>query len=407
MRNRYLVILLTLLVSTSGIFAQEQKKENFFVQTFNLADRIILFFMKPNVDTSYVRVPERDFMVTLKNRETFQNYELDFPVLVSDYDLPAYIRPILPSNYKDFLYTRTHIQTAKASMQIGFDWHGFVVNLPIPISNSFSRQYSLSSTGARFGGKISYTAIDEPKGTIDNGFAQLKSTISKRYWNRDETGTAIPNNDPMTPQATEADPNNWSLRTLFMEAYYVFNYKKFNLPAGRTGRMLQRKSAGSMYLMMNYTRSNLWLRNALEADEDNFINDQVSIGAGYGYNWAFADGKACIQVSAIPMFGLLNRETHKFYDDPNNPWDQYLDEALNALAPGSSYHNHFYDAVKYGRDSGFTVSAISRIGANYNIGRYLLNLSVEYRQYLFNSCTDVSVKNRSVDLTLKLGYRLF
>ena len=70
-----------------------------------------------------------------------------------------------------------------------------------------------------------------------------------------------------------------------------------------------------------------------------------------------------------------------------------------------AYDKHFYDAATYGRDSKFTINGFVRGGINYNIGRSLLNLSCDYRQYLFRSCTGMDVTNREIDLTLKYGYR--
>ena len=53
---------------------------------------------KTKVDTDYVDVPERDFMLTLKFREAFQTYDMEFPILLSEMELPDPYPMILPSN---------------------------------------------------------------------------------------------------------------------------------------------------------------------------------------------------------------------------------------------------------------------------------------------------------------------
>ncbi len=369
-------------------------------------DDAILKYKKTKVDTDYVDIPERDFMLTLKFREAFQTYDMEFPVLVSEVELPDPYPMVLPSNTNSNLFIQTNLNTVKSSAQIGFDWHGLAVSIPLPINNSFAKAYSLASNGSKFGFTVRYRTVKEPKGTVNNAFLQTCEEVEERVGGlkeRYENGLPLmENHDPVFPHKSDVIPENWDLRTVYADAYYVFNNKRFSMPAARTGRLIQKRSVGSFFVMANYNQSRLHMYRMLNYTEEVFRHNQFSIGAGYGYNWAINGGKLLFSISVIPMFSLVNRETHRSWDDPN---DVYMQTDPEDDDLWEAYDKHFYDAATYGRDSQFTINGFVRGGINYNIGRSLLNLSCDYRQYLFRSCTGMDITNREIDLTLKYGYR--
>ena len=369
-------------------------------------DDAILKYKKTKVDTDYVDIPERDFMLTLKFREAFQTYDMEFPVLVSEVELPDPYPMVLPSNTNSNLFIQTNLNTVKSSAQIGFDWHGLAVSIPLPINNSFAKAYSLASNGSKFGFTVRYRTVKEPKGTVNNAFLQTCEEVEERVGGlKDRYENGLPlmeNHDPVFPHKSDVIPENWDLRTVYADAYYVFNNKRFSMPAARTGRLIQKRSVGSFFVMANYNQSRLHMYRMLNYTEEVFRHDQFSIGAGYGYNWAINGGKLLFSISVIPMFSLVNRETHRSWDDPN---DVYMQTDPEDDDLWEAYDKHFYDAATYGRDSQFTINGFVRGGINYNIGRSLLNLSCDYRQYLFRSCTGMDITNREIDLTLKYGYR--
>lgn len=403
MRTKTLLTAFFLMFWGMTACAQKGNTHNNFIRKI---DDAILKYKKTKVDTDYVDIPERDFMLTLKFREAFQTYDMEFPVLVSEVELPDPYPMVLPSNTNSNLFIQTNLNTVKSSAQIGFDWHGLAVSIPLPINNSFAKAYSLASNGSKFGFTVRYRTVKEPKGTVNNAFLQTCEEVEERVGGlkeRYENGLPLmENHDPVFPHKSDVIPENWDLRTVYADAYYVFNNKRFSMPAARTGRLIQKRSVGSFFVMANYNQSRLHMYRMLNYTEEVFRHNQFSIGAGYGYNWAINGGKLLFSISVIPMFSLVNRETHRSWDDPN---DVYMQTDPEDDDLWEAYDKHFYDAATYGRDSQFTINGFVRGGINYNIGRSLLNLSCDYRQYLFRSCTGMDITNREIDLTLKYGYR--
>ena len=369
-------------------------------------DDIILKYKKTKVDPDYVDIPERDFMLTFKFREAFQTYDMEFPILIGEMELPDPYPMVLPSNTNENLFIQTNLNTVKSSAQIGFDWHGLAISIPLPINNSFAKAYSIATNGSKFGFTVRYRTVDEPEGTVNNAFLQACEEVEGRVIElneRHDRGLPLTeNHDPVFSQKSDVIPENWDLRTVYADAYYVFNNKRFSMPAARTGRLIQKRSAGSLFVMANFNQSRLHMYKMLNYTEEIFRHDQFSIGAGYGYNWAINNGKLLFSISVIPMFSLVNREAHSCWDDPD---DAYMKTNPEDVDLWDAYDKHFYDASTYGRDSRFTVNGFVRGGINYHIGRSLLNLSCDYRQYMFRSCTGMEITNREIDLTLKYGYR--
>ena len=403
MRTKTLLTAFFMMFMGMTSYAQKEHTHNNFIKKI---DDAILKYKKTKVDPDYVDIPERDFMLTLKFREAFQTYDMEFPVLVSEVELPDPYPMVLPSNTNSNLFIKTNLNTVKSSAQIGFDWHGLAVSIPLPINNSFAKAYSLASNGSKFGFTVRYRTVKEPKGTVNNAFLQTCEEVEERVGGlkeRYENGLPLmENHDPVFPHKSDVIPENWDLRTVYADAYYVFNNKRFSMPAARTGRLIQKRSVGSFFVMANYNQSRLHMYRMLNYTEEVFRHNQFSIGAGYGYNWAINGGKLLFSISVIPMFSLVNRETHRSWDDPN---DVYMQTDPEDDDLWEAYDKHFYDAATYGRDSQFTINGFVRGGINYNIGRSLLNLSCDYRQYLFRSCTGMDITNREIDLTLKYGYR--
>lgn len=107
-------------------------------------------------------------------------------------------------------------------------------------------------------------------------------------------------------------PDKSYLKGLNINAYYVFNRKKFSYPAAFSQSQIQKKGAGSAIAGISFYTDNLWSGKDLEYFKDLIINAEVptdieinetlrcylsdwqtqylSIGAGYAYNWVPGKG---------------------------------------------------------------------------------------------------------------------
>ena len=99
-----------------------------------------------------------------------------------------------------------------------------------------------------------------------------------------------------------------------LNAYWIFNHKKFSYPAAYSQSTNQRKSAGSFLAGFSYSRHKiLFNHNKLPDPMKENLNPQLqfnkikysdySLGFGYGYNWVFAKNWVS-NLSLLPGIGF-------------------------------------------------------------------------------------------------------
>jgi len=110
---------------------------------------------------------------------------------------------------------------------------------------------------------------------------------------------------------TELESGDIGVTTLFVDAYIVFNRKRFSMPAAFKQSYIQRKSAGSVLAYLNFLYTDMWLENEKFANMTGGVKSmelyQVAIGLGYGYNFTPNRGKVLIHLSAVPQLVFFNR----------------------------------------------------------------------------------------------------
>lgn len=112
-----------------------------------------------------------------------------------------------------------------------------------------------------------------------------------------------------------------------LNAYWIFNHKKFSYPAAYSQSTNQRKSAGSFMAGFSYSQHKISFNHEkLPEHLQAYLNPDLkfnrikysdySIGFGYGYNWVFA--KNCVSnLSLLPGIGFKKSkiDDHDFKDE--------------------------------------------------------------------------------------------
>ena len=118
----------------------------------------------------------------------------------------------------------------------------------------------------------------------------------------------VPMDDPMR------------IRSFFLDAYYMFNSKRFSYSAAYDQSLIQRRSAGSFMagLMYYHTRvafddDACWPMVLLMKSIGKLKFTQANLGAGYAYNWVPARGWL-VSAQVMPMITFYNRSSVYHYD---------------------------------------------------------------------------------------------
>ena len=382
-RSRTIVLILAF---SSFLYASAQEKRSFWDhgigKFLKSADDMLDRWQEEGVDTNYIRKPKLSRMVYLGYYGYFQQHDMTFPVLVNNADIPL-DGQYMPPNMSEKKYMATDMHTYQTEFELGIDWRGISLELPIPIRNRYSMSFGLAKNGSVWGARIRYKSLKNMEGVLDDAFNQGMS-----QWKRNVDNQS---NDPAVTSESTIPAGKMDLKIFYVEGYYVFNHKRFSLAAGAYGDMVQKRSAGSLFVMGNYYQSTFGANTLFNHERDEFRNWKLSFGPGYGYNWSINEGKVCIHMSVIPMISIFNHLVHK-YDDSS--------ERLR----WSNFDTHYYDAVDNGK-SRFVFNYFGRFAVSYSFDRFLLNFLVNYRQYLYRNNADTEINNRDFDAQVNIGMR--
>ena len=137
-------------------------------------------------------------------------------------------------------------------------------------------------------------------------------------------------------------------KSLKINAYYAFNYKRFSYPAAFSQSYVQKKSAGSIMLGFSYHRSTITLGN----DESEWEYDDIrkiklsyaGLGVGYGYN--FVPGRNwLIHASVLPTLVFWDENKIIFHGYVDSLKSQFPEYSLVARSSIVHYFKHFFTGL--------------------------------------------------------------
>jgi hypothetical protein len=114
-----------------------------------------------------------------------------------------------------------------------------------------------------------------------------------------------------------------SVKTLNLNAFYVFNCRRFSYPAAFSQSYIQRRSAGSFLL----AASAMGQHATLDWDQNMDLKiTNIGLGAGYGYNYVPVQGWL-LHISALPTF-IVYSNTFMTFGDTHVPLHYHFPEAI-------------------------------------------------------------------------------
>jgi hypothetical protein len=119
------------------------------------------------------------------------------------------------------------------------------------------------------------------------------------------------------------------VKTLNVNAFYVFNSSRFSYPAAFSQSYVQRRSAGSFLLAVSGQGQHAKLSERPDLDwaqEMNLKMTNIGIGAGYGYNYVPSQGWL-LHISALPTF-IVYSKTSMTISDTRVPLHYQFPEAI-------------------------------------------------------------------------------
>lgn len=318
---------------------------------FRGLDRWLEDGQRAGIDTNYIAIPRLNHQIYMGTYRYWQNYKMVMPFYVEN---AAAIVPGL----RDADRYRINAYTTEGEFDIGIDWKGFAVEVPFSAFSNYLGSIGLAKTGNVWGFRFRYKYLKQMEGTNNVGDENI-------------------------------DDHNNALRILYAEGYYVLNSRRFSLAAGLYADMVQKHSAGSTLFYLNFYQSRYNVQKLFPSQFDSFRTQQVSIGAGYAYNYSLLRGRLLFHGSLVPMFSIWNHLRHEAGLNPEqnpNQWQQWAD---------------FYDAAHSGH-AHFRINAFARFAANYSWSQYAISLFLNYRHYGYSNSRSLDILNRELDCQINV-----
>lgn len=233
---------------------------------FHRADSLLTQnYFKGNVDTAYIQRPTTKWTVTARMNVSGARME------AIGIDNGQHFKSEMEAN-------------RKSTISVGASYLGFTLSAalnPAKLMGKY-RDYELNfnSYGRRFGFDVIYQDAHNFTG-----------------WHDHEGMERIMLPDGML-----------KVKTLNLNAFYIFNSRRFSYPAAFSQSYIQRRSAGSFLL----AASGMAQRASLDWDQEmqlKIVN--VGLGAGYGYNYVPNKGWL-LHISALPTFIVYSNTSMTF-----------------------------------------------------------------------------------------------
>ena len=281
--NIFVCIITCLIGSTAPAGAQSNLHRIDSILTQN--------YRKGNVDTAYIIRPETKWTVTARMNVSGAKIEAE------GIDNGQHFRSEMEAN-------------RKATLSMGVSYLGLSVNVSLNPAKLMGKNHdfelNINSYGRRFGFDIIYQDAKNFKGWHDHdGMERIK----------------LPD-------------GALSVKTLNLNAFYVFNYRRFSYPAAFSQSYIQRRSAGSFLLAASgmgqhatFDGEGLQVGDLWSGKKEMQLKmTNIAFGAGYGYNYVPGQGWL-LHISALPTF-IVYSKTSMTFDDTRVPLHYHFPETI-------------------------------------------------------------------------------
>jgi hypothetical protein len=275
--KRFLSIAIGIMMVMIGADAQTQKLQRMLRHNDSL---MTVRYRSGNIDTNYISRPTTKWTIVARMNVSGAKIETEG----MDNGIP--FKSEMKADYK-------------STLSVGVSYLGFSLNAALNPAKLLGRyrdyELNFNSYGKRFGFDIIYQDAHNFKG-----------------WHDHEGMDRIELPDGML-----------KVKTLNVNAFYVFNSRRFSYPAAFTQSYIQRRSAGSILLAASGQGQHATLDYTQKTD---MKMTNIGLGMGYGYNFVPGEGWL-LHISALPTF-IVYSNTSMTFGDNRVPLSYHFPEVI-------------------------------------------------------------------------------
>ena len=256
------------------------------------------YMLTSDMDSGYIDIPQQPWLASI------------------NFDVGGHLHGLnIPFDFGSSQATFTSGIYNKVSL--GAYYRGWGLSYGHSITNSNATQFTFTSSGQTLGIDFTYQSSNSMRCVITNCDADGNITAQKLL---------------------EQEEGNGRFSVLDINAYYVFNSRRFSYSAALGQSAMQMQDAGSFFLGMTYYQTILNISGSLLAQEMmskrcEVATRQIALGLGYGYNHVSPDKRFLMHGSAMPM--LMVPIYNSFHTSPlldgSIEWNDETQQSYNML----------------------------------------------------------------------------
>lgn len=371
------------------------KKTNLIGTVKKLAERTMVH----GVDTNYIKTPKWPWRISLRSRVAQTDLKMHSVIPANDIYDGEFTPDLL--GVGDLATDPRFITKVSTSLGVKVGYKGLSASYSFPIGGDKGQNLTLQGAGSWY--------------SVNLRWRKFKTSVADTHFSGQMQERELLGYDPATEEATWSDwgePQSLSesekvninspitIKTLMFDGFYIFNRKRFSYAAAYNQKTIQVRSAGSPIAGLMGYYADFKYNNQLNADMIYLMNGvgrlrqyQLSIGAGYAYNFVPAKGWL-ISAMAMPMVTLVNRTRVNKYESnaKDVAYSHYMDGVVIDEEGNVSYdeeaanvdYSNEYVMTSKGVQSNNNRIALNfdvRLSITYNWDRYFINANGQFNNF--------------------------
>lgn len=391
MKRKLIILIAAMLFSSTAVAQVEVESNNILHRVKKIADAT----MVQGVDTNYVKTPSQPWQVSIKSRMAQTDLQMHSAIDGGELLDGEGMMPLIMG--VGDMATHPRIMTRMStSMGVKVGYKGISVSYSFPVGGDKGQNLSLKTAGSRYSLNLRWHKFETDKAKVRYVGA------AKGRWveDFDEQTGEVRFTDWSEPVAWEETYNEqlsapMTIQTLIFDGFYIFNHKRFSYAAAYNQKTFQVRSAGSpiaglmgYYADFDYDQArNAGLIYAMDGI-GRLRQYQLSLGAGYAYNYVPAKGWL-VSGMFMPMLTMLNRTrintyTSNFKDvSKEHLLELVLSEEEDAEYPDVSDEYQIESQGVHSSNNRLALNFTTRLSVTYNWNRYFINANGQFNNFNF------------------------
>ena len=289
-----------------------------------LYDKVTTHFDESRVkglDSRYIEMPQYPWQVMVQS--SFGQTDLKMSSTLNASNLP----PIVESGDQSVDWEPRILTKTSTSIGAWVGYRGHGIGYSVNVGGDKGTSLTLTSTGKFYSVNFRYHAFktDRPEVKMKVNYLDDETGTIQHHTEKEE----YPLWDPI------------KARTIYLNGFYIFNYKKFSYAAARRQAVIQKRSAGSLIAGASFFHSKYSFANDHDAEFVMMMSKvgcikqwQANVSVGYSYNWVPAKGWL-INATVLPSLSFYEKVKVSLYDS------QFSRKYFASLAEGDPNYTEY------------------------------------------------------------------